>query len=143
MYRHPDVTSAERRCPSGRAAGRGSGVRMRRMPSAEPRKLSASIPIAAVTLSHDTSRPPSGGPALLVTQNAVSNRAFAATRCSAGTSDFRFAPLAALKAMPAVVCTIPTTQSCGYVRRPVVAAAGTLASATNRTRSAPIMTGRL
>lgn len=72
-------------------------------------------------------------------QSVVWNQLFAVSRLVASASALRCAPLAAAKAIVAVVATTPTATSCGYLR--TCPAAGTLASAANRTRSAQIMTG--
>ena len=72
-----------------------------------------------------------------------SNRPFATSRSSGGTSALRYAPLAALKAMLAAATTTETTRSWAKPSRPSANAAGTLISAANRVRSIATMTGRL
>ena len=72
-----------------------------------------------------------------------SNRPFATSRSSGGTSAFRQAPLAALKAMSAAATTTETTSSWAKLSQPSAYAAGTLSSAANRVRSIAIITGRL
>lgn len=72
-----------------------------------------------------------------------SNRPFATSRSSGGTSDFKYAPLAALKAMSAAATTTETTRSWAKLSQPNANAAGMLISAANRIRSMAIMTGRL
>ena len=112
------------------------------MPTAERRKVTASIARVAVAPSQEMSSPPRGGPVLVAVQNVVSNRLFATSRSSGETRAFRWAPLAAPKAMLHVVWTTPTRHSWLYVRTPNMAATGTLPSAAKRSRSAATITGR-
>lgn len=90
-----------------------------------------------------TSSPPSGGPALRLSQLVVSNREAARSRSPGGTSPLRCAVLAAPNTMPAAAWTTPTRHSWAKVSTPSAAATGTLSSTRQRSRSAAIITGRL
>ena len=144
MWRQPSNSSPFLR-PAGRSAcsGLGSVPPMARIPHADSRKLAASATMVVTGPNSPTSRPPSGGPSTMDVQLVDSKRAFATSRSSGRTNDFRHAPLADLNAMSAALTTTDTTMSCAKLSSPRAKASGTLSSAAQRARSAPIMTGRL
>ncbi len=128
---------------AGWLGGGGSGLRSWRTPSADSRKETASAAMVVVAPVRPISRPPAGGPRACDSQVVVSNRLLASISSADGTSDFRCAPLAALNAITATVCTTPARHSWQKLSTPSAAAAGTLPSAVKRARSAAIITGRL
>ena len=70
-------------------------------------------------------------------------RAFATSMCSAGTSAFRQAPLAALNVMSVAPETTDTSSSWAKLSQPSANATGMLSIAANRARSMATMTDRL
>lgn len=80
---------------------------------------------------------------MLAVQFVDSKRPFATSRSCRGTSDFRYAPLAAVKVRSAAATTTDTTRSWTKLSRPSANAAGMVSSAANRARSIPTITGRL
>src|SRR3984957_11327682 len=87
--------------------------------------------------------PPIGGPTLVAVQVVDSKRPLAMSRSSCRTSAFRFAPLAAAKAILAAATMTDTARSWGKLSAPSAYAAGMLISAANRVRSITTITGRL
>lgn len=143
MWRHPSSRSAARMRAAPLRAGRGSLPPTARMPRAESRWLTASASTVITGPNIPIAAPPRGGPSTVAVHVVDSNRLFATSRCSGGTSVFRYAPPAALKAMSAAATRTETTRSCAKPSIPNAYATGTLASAANRARSIVIMTGRL
>jgi hypothetical protein len=79
----------------------------------------------------------------MAVQVVDSNRPFATSRSSRGAIAFRYAPLAALKAMSAAAPITDTISNWVKLSQPSANAAGMLITAANRTRSIAIITCRL
>lgn len=142
MQRQPARSSRARPEAGARGGGSGSGCRIRRTPRAESRKETASTAIENVAPKTLTSSPPTGGPALMLSQSVDSNRAAALSRSPGATSPLRCAVLAAPKAIAAAACTMPTRHNWTKLSTPRAAATGTLIRTANRSRSAATITGR-
>jgi hypothetical protein len=118
MYRHPSNRSPAFIFCADALCGFGSPAPMARTPHADSRKLTASATTVVTGPKMPISRPPIGGPSTTDDQFVDSKRAFAVSRSSLRTTDFTYAPLAALNAMSAAPSITATTRSWAKVSQP-------------------------
>lgn len=117
IVRQPSSSSAAcRRC--GSRAGRSSLPPIARIASAESRWLTASTTSVTTGPNSPIAAPPSGGPSAVALHVVASNRPFATSSCSRRTIVFRYAPLAALKAIFEAATTTATTSKWTNVSQP-------------------------
>ena len=110
--------------------------------SADATKVSASAAIAMGAVSQATSAPPSAGPEISATASTASRFPLASRRRLPATRSVMNTWSARWYSTVAMPVTTATAYSKGSVTRPAIAAKGIDSSATARTRSAPIISGR-